>query len=223
MSSPITNLSHFDFTTLYHNHESSAEDFTWPRLDLLDSFKPLSPEEALASAPDGTDNSSLASVSGHYHDPAEGGIPAQRPRYLLAPPTHGPATSDSNSTQPADKDTAGDSAHTASAPTAETDADGKPTPLPIRYGHLNAVAKESTPTSPEEKRALEQEQRQRDLLRVEEIYTRMRAERELHETKLQAILTNLETESQRIWTEVILRRQKVHTDLLEKWEKVIFS
>ncbi len=227
MSSAINTLSHFDFTSLCHSLEASVEDFTWPRLDLLDSFQPQSPDETLASGPDGADDPRRASFSGHDNDLAEGGISARSPRYSLAPPSNGPATSDSNPTQPADRatlDTSAATSPTAAGETiAETASDGKAAPTLIRYVHLNAVSKESTPTSPEEKRALEQEQRQRELLRVDEIYTRMRAERELHEAKLQAILANLETEVQRIWTEVILRRQKIHSDLLEKWEKVMFG
>ena len=51
----------------------------------------------------------------------------------------------------------------------------------------------------------------------------MRAERQLHAVKIQALIANLQTEIQRIWEEVALRRQKIHDDMMAKWEKLLFA
>ena len=86
-----------------------------------------------------------------------------------------------------------------------------------------AADKPKTPPGELENRASQYEIAQQDLLRAKEIYARMNAERQLHLTKMRAMLANLETEICRIWEEVALRRQKIHDDLMAKWEKLLFA
>lgn len=88
---------------------------------------------------------------------------------------------------------------------------------------LSATPRTKTPAGNREQIASESDMRQQDLMRAEEIYTKMRAERSIHIAKMQAIIANMQTEIQRIWNEVILRRQKTHDDMLEKWVKVMFG
>lgn len=79
------------------------------------------------------------------------------------------------------------------------------------------------PPGEKEREAQEKEKELQDKLRAEEIYTRMKAERELHNAKMQAILAELQTEIRRIWDEVMLRRQKVHDEMLKNWHKVFLG
>ncbi|MDO5295087.1 MAG: hypothetical protein Q4F00_00380 [bacterium] len=98
-----------------------------------------------------------------------------------------------------------------------------PAPATQNNTASKTAVKAKTPAGDLENRAAQYELAQQDQLRAKEIYLRMSAERQLHITKMQALLANLETEIQRIWEEVTLRRQKIHDDLLAKWEKVLFA
>ena len=86
-----------------------------------------------------------------------------------------------------------------------------------------SAVKTKTPSGDLENRASQYELAQQDRLRAEEIFIRMSAERQLHVTKMQAMLTNLATEISRIWEEVAIRRQKIHDDMMAKWEKLLFA
>lgn len=86
-----------------------------------------------------------------------------------------------------------------------------------------AVAKSKAPAGAKEQAALDEEERQRDELRAEEIFEQMRIARQVHQAKLQAMVANMQTEIQRIWNEVYIARQKVFNDLMKEWEKVILD
>lgn len=77
------------------------------------------------------------------------------------------------------------------------------------------------PPGPLEEKALQEEREQQDCLRAQEIYARMRADRELWQAKLQALMADLQTEIFRILQEVMLRRRKVHDEVLKAWHKVL--
>ena len=79
------------------------------------------------------------------------------------------------------------------------------------------------PPGPREREALEREKEQQDKLLAQQIYARMRAERELVRARLEAIRAELQLEIQRIWQEVMIRRRKVHDELLENWHKVLLG
>ncbi len=91
-------------------------------------------------------------------------------------------------------------------------------PTPSATG---AVAK--PPPGPREREALDKEKAQQDRLAAEEIYARMRAQRELAQARMAALIADVQTEIHRLWQEVMINRRKVHDDILKAWHKVLLG
>ncbi len=94
-------------------------------------------------------------------------------------------------------------------------SDPQPTPTP--------QATPKPPPGEREREALEKEREQQDRLLAEEIYARMRAQRQLAQARIAALLADMQTEIHRIWQEVMIHRRKVHDEILENWHKVLIG
>lgn len=94
---------------------------------------------------------------------------------------------------------------------------------PVRRTAGRSSSKRADPMGEKEEAALKEELRQQDELRANEIYERMRIDRQIHEAKLQAMLADLQTELQRIWREAALRRRKMEDDLSKSWQKAVLG
>ncbi|MBQ7502090.1 hypothetical protein IJT93_05165 [bacterium] len=110
------------------------------------------------------------------------------------------------------------------APKEASPADGAEKPAPARRSAGRAGSKKTAdPMGEKEEAALKEEMQQQDELRANEIYERMRIDRQIHEAKLQAMLADLQTELQRIWREAALRRRKMEDDLSKSWQKAVLG
>ena len=101
-------------------------------------------------------------------------------------------------------------------------------PETLKAGHEAPAASDpqATPKPPpgeREREALEKEREQQDRLLAEEIYARMRAQRQLAQARIAALLADMQTEIHRIWQEVMIHRRKVHDEILENWHKVLIG
>ncbi len=85
------------------------------------------------------------------------------------------------------------------------------------------LAEAKPPPGPREREALDKEKAQQDRLLAEEIYARMRAQRELSQARMAALLADVQTEIQRLWQEVMINRRKVHDEILKAWHKVLIG
>lgn len=102
-------------------------------------------------------------------------------------------------------------------------SEGGDRPAPVRRTAGRSSSKRADPMGEKEEAALKEELRQQDELRADEIYERMRIDRQIHEAKLQAMLADLQTELQRIWREAALRRRKMEDDLSKSWQKAVLG
>ena len=94
---------------------------------------------------------------------------------------------------------------------------------PVRRAAARSASKRVDPMGEKEEAALKEELQLQDELRANEIYERMKIDRQIHEAKLQAMLADLQTELQRIWREAALRRRKMEDDLSKSWQKAVLG